>query len=328
MGARLIDRAERLSAIEKMLFRNSSGLRVVEIAAACGVDRRTIYRDLDALEKLNIPISQQDGRFFINRDYYLATIRLNFNEAVAMFIAARVLSRNAEQQTPHVVSALSKLGGALPEPLSSHIGYIADSLRGSPVDRSFIQVLEVVTRAWFERRKIRLWVSLVKNGEISMHDVSPYFIEPTTNGGMYTIGFDESSQKVRAFKLEWVKRIKMLDDTYDIPAQVDRRRYLESVWGMMGGDSEEKTRVVLAFPADMTPLIKERTWHTSQRVETLEDKRCTLSVQVADWRELLPWIRSWGAQVEVLEPQALREELGAEARRISALYLSARSAAG
>ena len=64
MGARLIDRAERLSAIERMLFRNSSGLRAVEIAAACGVDRRTIYRDLDALDKLGIPISQQDGRFF------------------------------------------------------------------------------------------------------------------------------------------------------------------------------------------------------------------------------------------------------------------------
>ena len=326
MGARLIDRAERLSAIEKMLFRNSGGLRVVEIAAACGVDRRTIYRDLDALDQIGIPLSQQDGRFFINHDYYLATVRLNFNEAVALFIAARVLSRNAEQQTPHVVSALAKLGGALPEPLSSHIGFIADSLRGSPVDRNFIQVLEMVTRAWFERRKIRLWVTLAKNGELTTRDFSTYFIEPTTNGGMYAIGLDESTQKVRAFKLEWVKRIKMLDDSYEIPAQVDRRRYLESVWGMMGGDSEEKTRVVLAFPADMTPLIKERTWHTSQRIETLEDKRCTLSVQVADWRELLPWIRSWGAQVEVLEPQALREELGAEAQRVAATYMSVSTA--
>jgi predicted DNA-binding transcriptional regulator YafY len=326
MGARLIDRAERLSAIERMLFRNSGGLRAVEIAAACGVDRRTIYRDLDALDKLGIPISQQDGRFFVNHDYYLATVRLNFNEAVALFLSARVLSRNAEQQTPHVVSALSKLGGALPEPLSSHITFIADSLRGNPVDRSFVQVLESVTRAWFDRRKIRLWVSLVKNGEITMRDISTYFIEPTGNGGMYAIGLDESSQKIRAFKLEWVKRIKVLDESYEIPAQFDRRRYLESVWGMTGGDSDEKNRVVLAFSADMTPLIKERTWHTSQRVETLPDKRCTLSVQVADWRELLPWIRSWGAQVEVLEPQALREELAAEAQRISGLYLSMRTA--
>jgi proteasome accessory factor B len=326
MGARLIDRTERLTAIERMLFRNSGGLRAVEIAAACGVDRRTIYRDLAALDKQGIPISQQDGRFFINRDYYLATVRLNFNEAVALFIAARILSRNTEQQTPHIVSALTKLSGALPEPLSSHISFIADSLRGNPVDRNFVQVLEIVTRAWFERRKIRLWVSTAKNGDISMRDFSTYFIEPTTNGGMYAIGFDESSQKVRAVKLEWVKRIKLLDETYDVPAQMDRRRYLESVWGMTGGDSEEKTRVVLAFPADMTPLIKERTWHTSQRVETLADKRCTLSVQVADWHELLPWIRSWGAQVEVLEPEALREELAAEAKRIAAVYLSVRTA--
>jgi predicted DNA-binding transcriptional regulator YafY len=325
MGARLIDRAERLNAIERMLFRNAAGLRAVEIAAACGVDRRTVYRDLDALDKLGIPISQQDGRFFINRDYYLATVRLNFQEALALFLGARMLSRHMEQQNPHIVHALSKMGGALPEPLASHLLYIADTLRGNPVDRNYVLSLETVTRAWIERRKVQLWVSLVKNGEVSVWEFSIYFIEPANNGGLYLIGLDEATGKVRSFKLEWVKRVRITEQTYEIPAQFDRRRYLESVWGMTGGEGDEKTRVVLAFPADITPLIRERTWHTSQRIDTLEDKRCTLTVQVADWRELLPWVRSWGAQVEVLEPQALRDELAAEAQQIAAVYLGARA---
>jgi predicted DNA-binding transcriptional regulator YafY len=324
MGARLIDRAERLTAIERMLFRNSAGLRAVEIAGACGVDRRTIYRDLAALEQLGIPIAQQDGRFFINRDYYLATVRLNFHEAVALFLAARMLARHAEQPNPYLVSALAKLGGALPDPLMSHMMYIVELLRGKPIDRNFVQVLEIVTRAWIERRKIWLWGSSVRNVELNEREFSIYFIEPTTNGGLYVIGMDEMNQRVRAVKLESIKRVKLTDSNYTIPAQFDRRRYLESMWGMTGGEGDEKVRVVLAFPADMTPLIRERLWHTSQRVETLEDKRCTLSVQVADWRELLPWIRSWGAQVEVLEPDVLREELAAEAQRIAGLYLGVR----
>jgi predicted DNA-binding transcriptional regulator YafY len=91
------------------------------------------------------------------------------------------------------------------------------------------------------------------------------------------------------------------------------------MWGITS-DSEAKTSVVLAFSPDVTPLIKERVWHSSQRIETLEDKRCTLSVQVYDWREMLPWIRSWGSQVEVLEPQALRWELAADAARIGEIY--------
>ncbi len=35
---------------------------------------------------------------------------------------------------------------------------------------------------------------------------------------------------------------------------------------------------------------------------------------------MTPWIRSWGASVEVLEPADLREELAAEARALANLY--------
>jgi predicted DNA-binding transcriptional regulator YafY len=33
-----------------------------------------------------------------------------------------------------------------------------------------------------------------------------------------------------------------------------------------------------------------------------------------------PWIRSWGADVEVLEPISLRNEMKDEARRLGSLY--------
>lgn len=315
-----MNRAERLASIERMLVRNSAGLRVVEIARACGVDRRTIYRDLSVLDKLGVPISQQDGRFFINREYYAASVRLSLNEAVALFLAARMLSRHAEQQNPHVISGLTKLAATLPEPLSSHVSYIADSVRVHPIDRNFVLVLETLIRGWIERHKVKLWGSLAGSGEVSAHDFSPYFIEPTASGGLYAVGFDDISGGVRAFKLDAIRRAKLLDSTYEIPRHFDRRHYLASVWGISGGDTSGRIRVVLAFSPDVTPLIKERIWHSSQQIETLEDKRCTLSVQVSDWRDLLPWIRSWGTQVEVLEPLALRRELADEAARVQAIY--------
>ena len=43
-------------------------------------------------------------------------------------------------------------------------------------------------------------------------------------------------------------------------------------------------------------------------------------MQVGDPREMLPWIRSWGGEVEVLEPPELRAEIGAEAWRAAAHY--------
>src|SRR5215471_5518533 len=73
MNNRLTSRTERLAEIERMLFRSAHGMRVMEIAEACGVDRRTVYRDMDTLSAIGVPIWQDDGRFGIDRDQYLAT---------------------------------------------------------------------------------------------------------------------------------------------------------------------------------------------------------------------------------------------------------------
>jgi predicted DNA-binding transcriptional regulator YafY len=41
---------------------------------------------------------------------------------------------------------------------------------------------------------------------------------------------------------------------------------------------------------------------------------------VANPIEITPWIRSWGAECEVLEPANLREEIGEEMTRGARLY--------
>ena len=110
MATRLTNRAERLIALEQLLFRSTAGLRAVEIADACGVDRRTVYRDLALLEEIGVPVFQRDGRFFIDREHYLATLRLSMDETVALLVAAT----ESTQQTPHLGSAIAKLGQVLP----------------------------------------------------------------------------------------------------------------------------------------------------------------------------------------------------------------------
>ncbi|MER3515391.1 MAG: hypothetical protein C4310_14175, partial [Chloroflexota bacterium] len=91
--SRMLSRAERLRTIERLLYSAPDGLSAVEIARRTGVGRRTVYRDLDLLSQSDVPIWQGEGRFGIIRDRYLTTVRLNFHEAVALFIAARLLTR-------------------------------------------------------------------------------------------------------------------------------------------------------------------------------------------------------------------------------------------
>ncbi|HYF61645.1 MAG TPA: HTH domain-containing protein, partial [Herpetosiphonaceae bacterium] len=55
---RLASKAARLRWIERKLYNNPQGLRVVDIAAATGMDRRTIYRDIESLDDMGVPIWQ------------------------------------------------------------------------------------------------------------------------------------------------------------------------------------------------------------------------------------------------------------------------------
>lgn len=315
---RSLSRAARLRQIEQLLFRKAQGMRVVEIAAACGVDRRTIYRDLELLSDAGVPIWQSDGMYGIVRDQYLTTIRLHFNEAVALYIAARLLSRHSDEHNPHIVSALRKIASAFPDPLAEQIHRTADSVGTRPRDSAFAQVLETVSACWAETVKVRIWYRSPRSGNLHPRDLSPYAIEPSTTGGLYVIGFDDWAGAVRTFKLERLERAERLHENYDIPAAFDLGEHLANAWSIMAGDETEEVR--LHFSQQAATFIQERTWHASQQIETHPDGSLTLRVHISDPREMRPWIRSWGSEVQVVAPASLREDIAAEAARTTALY--------
>jgi predicted DNA-binding transcriptional regulator YafY len=83
---RIQSKAARLQQIEHRLYNTPQGVRVVELAEHCGVDRRTIYRDLTTLGEMGVPVWEHEGRYGIDREFYLSTVRLNLNEAIALFL--------------------------------------------------------------------------------------------------------------------------------------------------------------------------------------------------------------------------------------------------
>lgn len=316
--SRSLTRAARLREIENLLFHNAQGLRVVELAHACGVNRRTIYRDIDLLSDAGVPIWQDEGRYGIIRDQYVATVRLRFSEAVALYIAARLLARHADEHNPHIVAALNKVATAFPEPLAGYVASTAEAVRDRPVNEDFVRVLETITLCWAETHKVNIWYRSLRSDTLSQRVIAPYMIEPSSSGGLYVIGHDDRSGEIRTFKLERLERAQRLPDTYNIPASFDPASYLADAWGIMSGG--EPVPVKLRFSSDVAPIIGERTWHPSQRLVTEPDGTVILDVQVSDPREMRPWIRSWGAEVEVLAPASLRADLAQEARRLADLY--------
>jgi len=308
--SRLSSRTSRLRRIEEMLLLTPDGLRVIELAEECDVDRRTIYRDIDFLCEQGIPIWQKDGRFGINRTRYLSTVHLSFHEAIALMLAGLLLSRTIDERNPHVTTALRKLAVTLPQPVMPHLKRAADRVQTHGDGQQQVAVLEALAEGWGTGRKVRVGYRSPRSGALRERTIAPYALEPTPSG-IYVIGHDDWADDIRTFKLDRLESADVLQHRrFTVPEAFDLEAHLASGWRIMAGD--KISEVVLRFTPEVASHIHERQWHPTQTLEELDDGGCLLRVQVAQPQEMQPFIRSWGAQVEVLQPEWLRHQIAAE----------------
>jgi proteasome accessory factor B len=315
---RIQSKAARLQRIEHRLYNSPRGQRVVELAEYCGVDRRTIYRDLRALEEMGVPVWEHHGHYGIDRESYLSTVRLNLNEAVALFFAARLLAHHSDEHNPNVVSALNKLAAGLPDTtISGHMARVAEIIRARPLRADYVRVLDTVTRAWADRRRVSIRYRAA-SGELTERVICPYFLEVSrSEPASYVIAYDDLRGALRTFKLERVAAAELLDSSYSIPDEFDPYAHLAAAWGVM---DEVEVEVRLHFSPAAAPRVRESVWHHSQQLADTPDGGCVLRMRVGGIREVRSWVLSWGADVEVLAPPELRDEVAAHARRMADRY--------
>lgn len=318
---RTLTRAERLKAIETWLYQSSGGRKATEIASRFGVHRSTVYRDIQSLGESGSPIWEDGGRFGVLKGRYLTTVRVKLHEALALYLAARLLSAHSDEHNPHVVSALEKLASAMPESIGEHINRTAAVADRRRPDRDHIRVLEKLTRAWSERRQVRMVYHNPQTGETTERTVDPYFIEPSPVGyASYVIGYDHLRQAVREFKVERIQRATLLEAGFNTRDEFDPYEFLEHSWGIMGGD--EVVDVVLRFSGKVGYRVRESDWPGVVDVTDEPDGGCRLRLRVKHTLEMKPWIRSWGPECEVLAPEELRKEIAEDMIAAGRVYES------
>ncbi len=316
---RTYGKAARLRRIEHKLYNTPKGLNAVDLADYCGVDRRTIYRDMMALEDMGVPVWQLNGKFGIDRDMYQSTVQLNLNETVALYFAARLLAHHSDEHNPHVVNALDKLAASLPDAtLSEHMSRAAAVIRSKPLRTDYVQTVETLTRAWADRRLVAIQYLAPDRDTPQERIIAPYFLEVSRfEPASYVLAHDRMRDALRSFKIERIQSAEVLDEHYTIPNDFDPYVWLHTSWGIM---AEEEVEVRLRFNAQAARRVQESVWHHSQQIEQTADGGCILTMRLGGIREIKSWVLGWGADVEVLAPDQLRNQIAAEGEKIARQY--------
>lgn len=325
---RAFAKSDRIGQVERLLLDSRVPLAQAEVARRCGVHRSTIGRLIQSMVDHEIPVRYDDqGRIFIERTAYVSKVYLKLHEALAVFLAGRLLARYSDKPNEHTIAALEKLGvtlqGIMPA-LGEHITSTNHALRTRlPKQKSDYQrVLERLTESWAKTTKVRMWYRALNASKTFQHTFAPYFLEPSAIGySVYAIGFAEPPNQLRTRKLERIERVELTDEPFDVPADFDANELLAGAWSIWFDEEDQPTTVRLRFSGQQAiRRMNETTWHPSERKEQDGEGRLVWTAEIDEVKEMLPWIRGWGADCEVLEPAELREKVKGELRRQAGMY--------
>jgi predicted DNA-binding transcriptional regulator YafY len=307
-----------------VLTQHPDGIRAEDIAVRLGISKRTAYRDLSALEgELQLPTWSEGGRWGILDAAFLPPLKLTMSEAMAVFLAARLMVRYADKYDPDLASAFEKLAEGLPAPLTEHVARSLDVLQRAARVPSFIDHVHALTKAWAERRVVEIAYAPARyEGRAAgsrRATVRPYLIEPSTQThALYLIGFDEGRGGLRTFKIERISEVTVTPRTFEPPEGGSVERLLRAAWDIIA--DQPSTSVMLRFSPAVADRVAETIWHPSQSTEAGADGSLTWRATVAGTIEIRLWILSWGDDVEVLEPDELRADVAATLGRALARY--------
>lgn len=319
--SKALNKTQRWLRIQQTLSRFPDGMKLSDLVKELGIHRSTIYRDIEQLSEAGVPIWQDDGLIGLLFENMISNIKLSIHESLSLFISLRLLSRQSGEYDPHIISLLEKIANTLPPNVAEHIQQSAKVIKEKRRDDRYIKHLELLMNAWVTRRRIRMVYTSRRSENAKSRLFDVYFIEPLEQVySCYVIGMDHDYGEVRTFKVKRIQEIELLDEFYEPAESIELFKRWANSWGIVMAPGNDVINIKLRFSSNLAFMVKEAVWHSTQKIEDLEDGGCIFSAKVDHTFGIKIWIRSWGPDVEVLEPRSLRTELAYEYHILRNIY--------
>jgi proteasome accessory factor B len=324
-----IKRITRLLQLLQLL-QSGKGADANGLVQACGVGRRTVYRDLGALKKAGVPLEfdKLRNRYFIPGAFFLPPTNFTTAEALSLVALAGELGRG--DRTPFCEAAQSaalKLEGSLPLPLRQELRLMRQAIHIRPRQLSRLNghqsIYQQLVDALAARHVVRMTYDSFTEREVITTELRPYQLLFCRHS-WYVIGHSSLHHEIRTFNLGRILTLVTLDERFVTPRSFRLERYLGNAWEMIPEPGRDK-KVVVRFKPMVARNVAEVIWHKTQQTTFRVDGSLDFTVRVSGLREISWWILGYGDQAEVLQPARLRRLVAERARNMAEMYNSRRS---
>jgi len=223
-----LKRLTRLTAILTQL-QSKRLVTASALAAKFSVSKRTIYRDIKALEQTGVPIYAEEGKGYKVMDgYRIPPIMFSESEANALITAEKLIVENNDSSfVKEYCEAISKIRSVLKSNTKDKADLlynrlILESKREEKPTSNFLSILQLAITN-FELAQIKYYSPNSK--EITNRIIEPFALY--TNQEIWLlIAFCRLRKDYRAFRLDRIKKLTMLQQTFE-PHKITIEDYFE-----------------------------------------------------------------------------------------------------
>ena len=284
-------------------------------------DRKSLYNDLRDLEILGIEVEgEQDGNrhcyHVVNRPFELPELKLLVDAIQSSKFITEKKSNSLIKKLETMVSEYDA------QKLQRQV-YVYGRIKA--MNESIYYTVDAIHNAISENKKIRFqyfqWN--VKKKPQLRHGGAWYHISPWglswDDENYYLVGFDSEAGLIKHFRVDKMLRIALSNETREGREhfkKLDMADYARKSFGMFGGEEET---VKLQVSNGLAGVIIDRFGKDVMMIPVDED-HFNVSVDVRVSRQFLGWVFSLGESVRILGPEAVVDQMKAEAQRLIGQY--------
>jgi len=302
-------------AIQSAKYPNATSL-----AAELEVSTKSIHRDIEFMrDRLELPIEfdrVRNGYYYTEEVSGFPTLQITEGELFALLVAEKALQqyRGTPFEKP-LVSAFKKMADSLPDTVSLNLADWEQmiSFRTSAEPILNLEIFDALARATAQRRQLLLTYRKPGRKETEPRVVDPYHLA-NINGEWFLFGYCHLRNDIRTFVPARILEAKQTTRTFARPQKFSLERRLRDSFGVLSGQGDYV--VAIRFEEMVADYIREKRWHSSQRLIELPDGGVELRLRLSSLVEVQRWILSWSGRAKVLAPADLVQSVREAARRI------------